>query len=147
MLNFVRGNNEIKLSTIGDYFIEWHRKASSIVQLNNADALLSELDSENDDDDQESENCEQSFHIDSLFSVKTRLVLPEINVEFFPFFVRSELPMFGCLNENLTIIYTIENRTESQMLDFECSLDENEYFSISGKKLVIIIIFLKVFSF
>lgn len=116
---------------LGEYFIEWRRQ--KILKHN----------FENDDGHDENEEDEENFIENNqdikadLFNVKTRIALPEINIKSFPFLIEATLPTHGCLNEPLTIKYRIKNHISKQVLDLDCTLDENEYFSISGKKLEI----------
>ena len=103
--------NSKKTSSLGDYFVEWKRK------------------------DTEADDREESSAEADLF-VKTKIKLPEIVIESFPFLIEAKLPTFGHLEQHLTVTYTIKNKTQAQILDLECNLDENEFFSIGGSKLV-----------
>lgn len=102
------------------------------------------IDNENKEDDETEESTaatealvSASFNLPlDSFNVNSKFLLPEIGVEFFPLLVKAELPAYACLNQNLIIVYTLHNQTESQTLDAECTLDENECFGISGKKQV-----------
>ncbi len=125
-------NEEIKLEKLtnkrlilGEYFIEWRRKL--ILKHNNDD------DDDNDEDDEESDDNKSE-----IFNVKTSIDLPKINIYSFPFLIEPTLPTHGYLNEPMTIKYKIKNQISTQVLDLDCTLDENEFFSISGKKLEII---------
>jgi hypothetical protein len=127
-------NNILKIASLGDYHVNWRRKRTHMI-VENSSNNKNEIDMDSDNEDEDDEHEESSSYFDTM-NVQTKLLLPEVNIEFFPFFVKADLPTFGCLNENLTIIYTIRNRLDSQILETECSIDENEFFSISGKKLV-----------
>ena len=71
-----------------------------------------------------------------LFNVRTKIVLPEISAEPFPFLIEASIPTYGSLSEPLKINYKIYNKTQTQTLDLECTLEQNEYFALSGKKMV-----------
>lgn len=120
--NLTSVDNALKLASLGHYFVEWRRTDNS--ELNEDD---------NNDDEENDQNLNEN--IDWL-NVLTKTVLPELNVESFPFIVETKLPSFGCLDQQLELTYKIKNKCYSQILDVECTLDENEYFSIAGKKLV-----------
>jgi hypothetical protein len=141
-LNFGQ-SNVIKLPSIGDYHIDWRRKKKNKVQAKRNTEDGGDDDDDDDDDDDEEDENEPSESIVNPMTVQTKILLPEIAVEFFPFLVKADMPTFGCLNENLTITYIIHNRLQAQILDIECVLEENEFFSLSGKKMVNFDFFLK----
>jgi hypothetical protein len=121
----VKEQNNIKVidpkkkCDIGEYLIEWRRAASSLI--------FKYAEAENDDlEDLENDK----------FTMTTRIKLPTINVEFFPFLIETNFPASGSLDEKLVIQYKIKNITESKILELECTLNENEFFSIAGNKLV-----------
>ena len=114
---------------IGEYLIEWRRAASSLI--------FKYEEAEND----EAEDLE-----DDKLTMITRIKLPTINVEYFPFIIETNLPASGALDEKLVIQYRIKNKTESNILELECTLNENEFFSIGGNKLVIFIITKLIFK-
>ena len=102
-----------KKINLGDYLIEWRRSTSE------------------DDEEIELEN-----ELNDKLCVLTRIKLPDINVELFPILIETNLPSYGKLDEQLVINYKIRNKTETNVLELECNLTENEYFSIAGNKLV-----------
>lgn len=104
-----------KKLNLGDYLIEWRRSTS-------------EEDEENESD------CE----LNDKLCVLTRIRLPDVSVEVFPFLIETSMPSYGKLDEQIVISYRIKNKTQANVLDLECNLTENEYFSIAGNKLVIL---------
>ena len=66
----------------------------------------------------------------------SKIALPEVKLESFPFLIEAKLPTFGTLDKELRVTYEIKNKSNTHAIDLECILDENEYFSIAGKKLV-----------
>ena len=117
---------------LGDYYVEWRRR--SIVTIENT-GKAKEEDNDDDDDEDDDENamCDQE---DALFHVKTSIALPHVDVESFPFLIEPRMPTFGTMHRQLDIVYSIRNLSETRLLDIECRLDENEFFSIAAKKLV-----------
>jgi hypothetical protein len=131
-LNFAE-NKLIKLDGIGEYFIEWKRRVQiGYSNSSSPAAVQNESDLDDDDEDDESDENDDDNHHHLL--VKTRLNLPEINVYFFPFHIQASIPSYACMNQTIHVTYSIQNRTQNQTLDLECNLDENEFFSLSGKK-------------
>ena len=129
---------QCKLPTIGDYFIEWKRKnvLSIAEKKENSDT---DTDTETEDDDEENTDTKAPSKVESdsedCFNVKTKIALPEISAEPFPFLVEAVTPTYGSLAEQLTIVYKIFNKTNTY-LDIECSLEQNEFFALAGKKMV-----------
>jgi hypothetical protein len=111
-----------KPASLGEYLVEWRRKGSSA---NNKTVT-------EDSDDEENEQIAAELDV---FNVKTKIALPELKLETFPFLIETKIPTFGTLDKELRLTYFIKNKLQSQALDIECILDENEYFSISGKKM------------
>ncbi len=124
--------NVNKITTLGDYLIEWRRKNFYGSKLNES---KQSSDSDLDAEETDSESEISSKKADDFFNVKTKIILPEITAEKFPFFIESIMPTCGSMNEPLTIIYKIHNKTQTY-LDIECNLEQNEYFALSGKKMV-----------
>lgn len=116
---------------LGEYSIEWRRTRPYIIR-ERADVSLC-IDSENEDDEILSDETESNS---SMFYTSTNIKLPRVNTEQFPFLIETNLPTHGTLDRHLTIVYTIRNKTDYSVLDIECTLDENESFSIAGNKLV-----------
>jgi hypothetical protein len=134
-----------KIPCLGDYFIEWRRR--KILNKNSISDKKTQVDQDHDDSDDEEEESENSYDI---FNVRTKIVLPEISAEPFPFLIEASIPTYGSLSEPLKINYKIFNKTQEQMLDLECTLEQNEYFGLSGKKLVIkclILIYIRTISY
>jgi hypothetical protein len=94
------------------------------------------------------ENCKQDSslgdyliewkrsHEDEIneFYTQTIFKLPSIVLNNFPLFVDSILPSYACMNSNFTIENRLKNNS-NRVISIECSLEDNEYFSISGNKL------------
>ena len=114
------GTDAKKTLPLGDYFVEWRRKSTELEVV--------------DSDDDEAEEKE-SMTDKNLFNVLTKTKLPDVTIEKFPFQLETEMPAFGNLDQKLIISYRITNKTKAKILDIECSLEENEFFSISGNKL------------
>ena len=106
--------------SLGEYLIEWRRVVSK----------------KNFNDSFDCNEDEAESNLNDKYNVITRIKLPEINVEFFPFLIETSLPSYGHLDEQLVISYLIKNKTDTNILDIECTLNENEFFSIGGNKLV-----------
>lgn len=120
--------NETKKQSIinlGEYVVEWRRISESPFGENNENRKIdlegSEKDSEKPTD---------------IFYVKSKSILPDVEIEPFPFHIEAKLPPYGMLDQELNIVYVIKNNSISKAIELECMLDENDYFSISGKKLV-----------
>lgn len=109
---------------LGEYVVEWRRKATK--ELN---------DNEDDDECEDDEEPEVVKKMD-VFNVKSSISLPEIKCEPFPFLIEADLPTFGTLDKELRIGYVIKNKMKTHAIDVEFMLDENEFFSIGGKKFV-----------
>ena len=118
--------NMKKLCNLGEYMIEWRRRSPYNTDTDN--------DSDSDSDS-ESANAESELAND-LFYTLTEVKMPEISIEPFPFLIETSLSSHGTLEKQLTIVYTIINKTRYSMLDIECTLEENDQFSIGGNKLV-----------
>jgi len=115
--------NSKKLFNVGEYLIEWRRRD-----------LLS--DNENEDDNDDSCVCDEEPEARSLFYIRSEVKLPEIKIEAFPFLIEANLPKYGTSDKHVTVVYKIKNKTHYSLIDIECSLDENDFFSISGNKMV-----------
>ena len=115
-----------KLCSIGEYAIEWRRKNPTLhTDTNQMSSSESDEEEETNDDNR------------NILNTHTAVKLPDINIESFPFLIETNLPTHGSLDKHLTINYKIKNKTKYSVLDLECMLDENEFFSITGNKLVI----------
>jgi len=112
-----------QLVNIGEYLVEWCRRS-----------LLS--DNESEDEYEDSYTGAEELEASALFYITTEVGLPEINIEAFPFVIETSLPKYGTLDKHVTAVYKITNKTRYSVIDIECTLDENEFFSISGNKLV-----------
>lgn len=77
------------------------------------------------------------FNEENQYAI-TKYVLPNISAEKFPFLIEAKLPSYGWLGNEFAISYEITNKLE-KVLEIECSLDENEYFGLAGKKLASLI--------
>lgn len=69
------------------------------------------------------------------FYVTTKVAVPEITIEKFPLYIETVLPAYGTLESNFTVINKIKNNS-NRLLNLECKIDDNLYFSIGGNKLV-----------
>lgn len=122
---------------LGEYLIEWRRTRPHIIRNKVDESVCKDSDEEDDvtNDEVESNN--------NVFYTNTIVNLPQVNIESFPFLIETNLPTHGALDRHLTIVYKIRNKTNYSVLDIECTLDENESFSIAGNKLVCLIKFTK----
>ena len=109
-----------KIPCLGDYFIEWRRR--KILNKNSISDKKAQVDQDHDDSDDEADENENSYDI---FNVRTKIVLPEISAEPFPFLIEATIPTYGSLSEPLKIHYKIHNKTQEQMLDRELTLEQN----------------------
>ena len=94
-----------------------------------------ESDSEEDIGAEAEITANKTIDSNSSFNVQTKIILPEIGADRFPFLIETLMPTCGSVTESLTIVYKICNKTNSY-LDIECSLEQNEYFAFAGKKMV-----------
>ena len=113
---------------MGEYLLEWRRQ--------NTCNLLSNLSADESDDGDEMNTGHGECEKNSMFYTTTQIKLPDINFESFPFAIEPSLPSHGASDKHVTVVYTIRNKTRFSILDLTCTLDENEFFSISGNKLV-----------
>ena len=120
---------------LGDYYVEWRRR-SIVTIANTGEAKEEDNDDDDDDDEDDDENAMCGDQEDALFHVKTSIALPHVDVESFPFVIEPRMPTYGTMHRQLDIVYSIRNLSETRLLDIECRLDENEFFSIAAKKLV-----------
>jgi len=124
-----------KIPTLGDYFIEWRRKSFLGSKLNES---KQSSDSESDSEESDTESNIPNRQTNDFFNVKTKIVLPEITAERFPFYIDTIMPACGSMTEPLIIVYKIHNKIDT-FLDIECNLEQNEFFALAGKKMVTII--------
>ena len=113
-----------KLLNLGEYSIEWRRRNPCYFK--NCNQSISE-----ESEDEESD--EEEITMDNFYTT-TKIKLPELNIEGFPFLIEAFLPSHGNLDKHIQIVYKIKNKTRFSILDIECNLEENEFFSISGNK-------------
>lgn len=92
-----------------------------------------ELDQLEISEDELKERGENDDTANSFCSV-IKHILPQISAEKFPFIIDAKLPTFGWLGKEFSINYEIRNKLE-EVIEIECTLVENEYFGIAGKKL------------
>jgi hypothetical protein len=73
-----------------------------------------------------------------ILFMESKVKFPSINVDVsFPILIEPiEFPSHGFVDKPNTIVYKIINKISTNILDIECTLTENEQFSISGNKLV-----------
>ncbi|CAF0724301.1 unnamed protein product [Brachionus calyciflorus] len=126
----INDDSDSKKVPLGELVLKWKRRnLGSIFDTKEIDEDI-ETDSESNDD------LKQDDLTDELI-VETRFPLPEVLAEPFPFIIESELPDYGWLGKEFNLNYKIINKTQS-VLEIECSLSENEFFAISGKKMDLI---------
>lgn len=114
-------SDELKsIRSLGEYVVEWRRKSGEVT--------------DNEDNDEEIKISQQM----DVFNVKSKIGLPEVKLETFPFLIEADMPTFGTLDKELRVSYVIKNKMSNHAIDLECMIDENEFFSISGKKFVCI---------
>lgn len=128
--SFGESFNAKKLLNLGEYSIDWRRR--NPCYFNDTNESFNEESEDEEDDAEEATNEMESVR--NLFYTTTRIKLPGVNLEGFPFLVEATLPSHGNLDKHIQIVYKIKNKTRFNVLDIECSLEENESFSISGNK-------------
>lgn len=124
-------NNTKVLSSLGTYFIEWKRKVSSTIY----EGTKSTEESNNTNNENDDFSEDEAPNEKEEFTINTKITLPEVSYELFPFMIEPKIPTHGYLDKQLDITYSVKNKTKSQILDAEIMIDENEYFAISGGKL------------
>jgi hypothetical protein len=117
--------NNAKSCQLGEYVLEWKRVSNDGEQ-------------DQDNSDEQKNRSVHKKQDDEKFFTSSIINLPLVSVEFFPLYIETSLPTHGNLNEHFTLVYKLNNKLKSQVLDLECSLDENEYFSIAGNRLELI---------
>lgn len=122
--------NMKKPLALGEYLIDWRRLNPCKFTKSESQCIKS------DSDDDKTESHQKDECKEDLFYSETMVKLADIRMEAFPFLIETSMPTFGTLEKHLTVVYTIKNKTRFSMLDIECTLEENEFFSISGNKLV-----------
>ncbi len=123
----VSTNSLLTSTNLGEYMIGWRRMRIF------AHESLNENESNQDQEDEERDEQKADAH--SEFNVLTKVDLPSVSYEPFPLLIETKVPSSGCLNQAIQVAYRVHNRTLN-LIEAECNLDENEFFAISGNKLV-----------
>lgn len=122
--------NESVSMCLGEYCVEWRRKAQGVVTRS---TITPSTTTQTIDEEDEEARVAQEMDV---FNVKSKISLPECKSETFPFLIEADMPTFGTLDKELRVCYSIKNKMKSRAIEIELMLDENEFFSISGKKFV-----------
>ena len=118
-----------KLLNLGEYFLTWKRK--NMLRNDGIENSKEEKSIESTKD----ENKKEESYENKIFYVTLKQSLPEISIEKFPLFVETIIPACGTLDGNFTIVNKIKNNSK-KLLNLECSVEDNTFFSIGGNKLV-----------
>lgn len=73
------------------------------------------------------------------FYTQTVIKLPNLVLNNFPLYINSIVPSHASMDSNFTIKNSIKNNS-NKVVKIECSLEDNEYFSICGNKSQLIVI-------